>query len=107
MGHLRGGRLRWSVAGALVVALVATVIAAWPLVRHAEPGHPPGSRVIGCRIQASYRLAHCRAGRGGPGYRDESPFVRVQALFVQRSFPGSTSDWIVGYMAVSQRLSAW
>jgi hypothetical protein len=41
MGHLRGGRLRWSVAGALVVALVATVIAAWPLVRRYTGAAPP------------------------------------------------------------------
>ena len=33
MARLRGGRLRWAIAGVLVVALVVAVIAAWPLVQ--------------------------------------------------------------------------
>jgi glycerophosphoryl diester phosphodiesterase len=41
MARLRGGRLRWAIAGVLVVALVATVIAAWPLVQRYTGAAPP------------------------------------------------------------------
>ncbi len=41
MAGLRGGRLRWSIAGVLVVALVAAVIVAWPLVRRYTGAAPP------------------------------------------------------------------
>ncbi len=41
MARLRGGRLRWAIAGVLVVALVATVIVAWPLVQRYTGAAPP------------------------------------------------------------------
>jgi len=41
MARLRGGRLRWAIAGVLVVALVTTVIVAWPLVQRYTGAAPP------------------------------------------------------------------
>jgi glycerophosphoryl diester phosphodiesterase len=41
MAWLRGGRLRWAIAGVLVVALVAAGIAAWPLVQRYTGAAPP------------------------------------------------------------------
>ena len=41
MGRLRGRRLRWVIAGVLVVALTAGVILAWPLVRLYTGAAPP------------------------------------------------------------------
>jgi len=41
MARLRGGRLRWAIAGVLAVALVATVMAAWPLVQRYTGAAPP------------------------------------------------------------------
>ena len=41
MARLRGGRLRWVIAGVLVVALAAGVIAAWPLVQRYTGAAPP------------------------------------------------------------------
>jgi hypothetical protein len=33
MARLRGGRLRWAIAGVLVAVLVVAVTAVWPLVQ--------------------------------------------------------------------------
>jgi glycerophosphoryl diester phosphodiesterase len=41
MARLRGGRLRWVIAGVLVVALVTAVIAAWPLLQRYTGAAPP------------------------------------------------------------------
>ena len=41
MARLRGGRLGWAIAAVLVVALVATVIVAWQLVRRYTGAAPP------------------------------------------------------------------
>lgn len=41
MARLRKGRLRWAIAGVLVVALAAAVIVAWPLVQRYTGVAPP------------------------------------------------------------------
>jgi glycerophosphoryl diester phosphodiesterase len=41
MARLREGRLRWAIAGVLVVALAAAVILAWPQVRRYTGAAPP------------------------------------------------------------------
>ena len=41
MAWLRKGRLRWAIAGVLVVALAAAVIVAWPLVQRYTGAAPP------------------------------------------------------------------
>lgn len=41
MARWRRSRLRWAVAGLLVVALVAAVIVAWPLVQRYTGAAPP------------------------------------------------------------------
>ena len=41
MAWLREGRLRWAIAGVLVVALVSAVIVAWPLVQRYTGAAPP------------------------------------------------------------------
>ena len=41
MARLRGGRLRWVIAGVLVIALAAGVIAVWPLVQRYTGAAPP------------------------------------------------------------------
>ena len=41
MARLRKGRLRWAIAGVLVVALTAAVIVAWPLVQRYTGAAPP------------------------------------------------------------------
>jgi hypothetical protein len=41
MARWRGSRLRWAIAGLLVVALVAAVIVAWPLVQRYTGAAPP------------------------------------------------------------------
>ena len=41
MAQLRKGRLRWAIAGVLVVALAAAVIVAWPLVQRYTGAAPP------------------------------------------------------------------
>jgi glycerophosphoryl diester phosphodiesterase len=42
MARLRGRRLRWTVAGVLVVALAVTVVVAWPLTQRYTGAAPPG-----------------------------------------------------------------
>jgi hypothetical protein len=41
MARWRGSRLRWAIAGLLVVVLVAAVIVAWPLVQRYTGAAPP------------------------------------------------------------------
>jgi hypothetical protein len=41
MAWLRGGRLRWAIAGVLVAALTAAVIVAWPLIQDYTGAAPP------------------------------------------------------------------
>ena len=41
MARWRGSRLRWAIAGLLVVALVAAVVVAWPLIQRYTGAAPP------------------------------------------------------------------
>ena len=41
MAWLRGGRLRWAIAGVLVAALTAAVIVAWPMIQDYTGAAPP------------------------------------------------------------------
>jgi glycerophosphoryl diester phosphodiesterase len=41
MARLRGGRLRWAIAGGLVIVLVAAAVVAWPWVQRYTGSAPP------------------------------------------------------------------
>src|SRR5262249_50295153 len=41
MAWLRGGRLRWAIAGVLVAALAAAVVVAWPHIQRYTGAAPP------------------------------------------------------------------
>jgi len=41
MARLRGGRLRWTITGGLVIVLVAAAVVAWPWVQRYTGSAPP------------------------------------------------------------------